>query len=49
MQNILAYTQLNIYKKIKVLGQPGINYIVDAEKGHTAAINLQNLSPLSHT
>jgi hypothetical protein len=40
MQNMLAYIQLNMYKKIKVLGRPGINYIVDMEKGYTAAINL---------
>ena len=40
MQNILAYTQLNIYKKIKVLGRPSINYIVDMERGHTATVNL---------
>jgi hypothetical protein len=45
---MLAYIQLNIYKKIKVLGRPSINYIVDAEKGHVAAINLQNLSLLSY-
>ena len=46
---MLARVQLNIRKKIKVLGRPGINYIVDAEKGHTATINSQNLSLLSHT
>ena len=40
MQNILAHTQLNIYKKIKVLGQPGINYIINAEREYTATINL---------
>jgi len=40
MQNMLAHAQLNIYKKIKVLGRPSINYIVDAERGYTAAINL---------
>jgi hypothetical protein len=40
MQNILAYIQLNIYKKIKALGRPVINYIVDAERGYTATINL---------
>ena len=40
MQNMLAYAQLNMYKKIKVLGRPVINYIVDAERGHTATINL---------
>ena len=49
MQNILAHTQLNMRKKIKVPGRPGINYIVDTEKGYTAAINSQNLSPLSYT
>jgi len=49
MQNILAHAQLNIRKKIKVPGRPGINYIVDTEKGHIAAINSQNLSPLSYT
>ena len=48
MQNILAHTQLNIYKKIKVLGRPGINYIVDTERGHIAAANLQSLSQLNH-
>jgi hypothetical protein len=48
MQNILAYIQLNIRKKIKVLGWPSINYIIDTEKGHVAAINLQNLSLLSY-
>jgi hypothetical protein len=37
---MLTYTQLNIYKKIKVLGRPGINYIVNVEKGHIATINL---------
>ena len=40
MQNILVYVQLNIYKKIKALGRPVINYIVDTERGHVAAINL---------
>ena len=40
MQNILAHVQLNMRKKIKVLGRPGINYIVDVERGHTAAVNL---------
>ena len=40
IQNILARTQLNVYKKIKVLGRPGINYIVDMERGHAATINL---------
>jgi hypothetical protein len=46
---MLAYIQLNIYKKIKVPGRPGINYVINAEKGYTAAINLQNLSLLSYT
>jgi hypothetical protein len=45
---MLACVQLNMYKKIKVLGRPSINYIVDTEKGHIAAINLQNLSLLSY-
>ena len=27
-------------KKIKVLGWPVINYIVDMERGHAAAVNL---------
>ena len=49
MQNILAYIQLNIYKKIKALGRPVINYIVDTERGHVAAVNLQNLSQLNYT
>jgi hypothetical protein len=40
MQNILAYIQSNMYKKIKVLRRPSINYIVDVEKGYIAAINL---------
>ena len=40
MQNMPAYIQLNIYKKIKALGQPVINYIVNTERGHMAAINL---------
>ena len=40
MQNILAYTQSNIHKKIKALGRPIINYIVDAEKGYRTTINL---------
>ena len=40
MQNILARAQLNMYKKIKVLKQPGINYIVNAKRGHIVAINL---------
>ena len=40
MQNMLAYIQLNIYKKIKVLGRPVINYIVDTERGYIAAANL---------
>jgi len=48
MQNILARAQSNIRKKIKVLGRPGINYIVDAERGHAATINSQNLSLLSY-
>ena len=37
---MLARTQLNMYKKIKVLGRPGINYIVDAERGYIATVNL---------
>ena len=40
MQNILACVQSNIYKKIKAPGQPVINYIVDTERGHIAAVNL---------
>ena len=40
MQNILAYIQSNIYKKIKILKQPIINYIVDIERGYIAIINL---------
>ena len=40
IQNMLAYVQLNIRKKIKVLGRPVINYIVDMERGYTAVINL---------
>jgi hypothetical protein len=48
MQNMLVYIQLNIHKKIKVLGRPDINYIVNTEKGHAAAINLQNLFQLSY-
>ena len=39
MQNILACVQLNMRKKIKVPGQPGINYVVDVERGHVAATN----------
>ena len=35
-------------KKIKVLGQPSINYIVDAERGYTATINSQTLSQLDY-
>ena len=46
---MLAHTQLNMRKKIKVPGRPSINYIVNAEKGHTAATNSQSLSLLSHT
>ena len=45
---MLARAQLNIYKKIKVLGRPGINYIVDTEKGYIATINSQNLFLLSY-
>jgi len=45
---MIARIQLNICKKIKVPGRPSINYIVDAEKGHIAAINSQSLSPLSY-
>ena len=40
MQNMLAYIQLNIYKKIKVLGRPVINYIVDVERGYVITVNL---------
>ena len=40
MQNILARVQSNIYKKIKALGRPIINYIVDTERGYMAAVNL---------
>ena len=40
IQNMLAHAQLNIYKKIKVLGRPGINYIINMERGYTAIINL---------
>jgi hypothetical protein len=36
-------------KKIKVLGRPSINYIVDAERGHAAAANSQSLSQFDHT
>ena len=39
MQNILAHTQSNIYKKIKVLKRPGINYIVNAEREYIVTIN----------
>ena len=46
---MLACIQLNIYKKIKVLGRPVINYIVNVERGYAAAINLQNLSQLNYT
>ena len=45
---MLAHIQLNIYKKIKVLGQPSINYIVDAERGHVAAVNLLSLPQLNY-
>ena len=37
---MLAHAQLNIYKKIKVLRQPSINYVVDVERGHAVTINL---------
>ena len=40
MQNMLAYIQLNIYKKIKVLERPSINYIINMDRGHIAAVNL---------
>ena len=40
MQNILACVQSNIYKKIKALGRPIINYIINTERGYIAAINL---------
>ena len=40
MQNMLARTQLNMRKKIKVLGRPSINYIINTERGYTAAVNL---------
>ena len=49
MQNMLAHIQSNMRKKIKVLGRPSINYIVDIERGHAAAVNLQNLSQLNYT
>ena len=49
MQNMLAHTQLNMHKKIKVPGQPSINYIMDAERGHAAATNSLSLSQLNHT
>ncbi len=45
---MLARVQLNMRKKIKVLGRPGINYMVDVERGHIAAINLQSLSQLNY-
>ena len=35
-------------KKIKVLGRPSINYIVDTERGHIAAANSQSLSRLNY-
>ena len=38
-----------MHKKIKVLGRPSINYIVDAERGYTAAVNSQSLSRLNYT
>ena len=40
MQNILAYIQLNMRKKIKVLGQPSINYIINIKRGYIATTNL---------
>ena len=46
---MLARAQSNIYKKIKVLGWPVINYIVDTERGHTATINSQSLFRLNYT
>jgi hypothetical protein len=49
IQNMLARAQSNMRKKIKVPGRPGINYVVDAERGHAAAANSQSLSPLGHT
>ena len=49
MQNILAYIQSNIYKKIKVPRRPGINYIIDVKRGHIAAVNSQSLSQLNYT
>ena len=36
-------------KKIKVLGRPSINYIVDTEREYAAAVNSQSLSRLNHT
>ena len=48
MQNMLACVQLNIYKKIKILGRPSINYIVDVKRGYITAINLQTLSQLDY-
>ena len=49
MQNMLARVQLNMRKKIKAPGRPGINYIIDTERGHTVATNSQSLSQLNHT
>ena len=40
MQNILAYAQSNMYKKIKVPERPVINYIIDVERGYVVAVNL---------
>ena len=48
IQNMLAHAQLNMHKKIKVPGQPGINYVVDVERGHVAAANLQSLFQLNY-
>ena len=32
-----------------MLGRPSINYIVDTERGHIAAVNSQSLSQLDYT
>jgi len=46
---MLACVQLNMRKKIKVLRRLGINYVVDTERGHAAAVNSQSLSQLDYT
>jgi hypothetical protein len=48
MQNMLARAQSNMRKKIKVSGRSGVVYTVDAERGHAAATNNQDLSLLGH-